>query len=122
MSSGENEFYALVKGTSTGIGMQVVGRDLGVELELRVKVDTTAGKGIASRRGLGKVRHLHTPCLWVQKVFHERRAELVKIPGPENPSDMGTKVLSGTDIWKFLTMMGFFKYEGKSALALKVAS
>ena len=34
LSSGENEFYALVKGTSAGIGLQVMGRDLGREFGL----------------------------------------------------------------------------------------
>ena len=111
-----------MKGTSAGIGLQVMGRDLGREFGLKVIVDATAGKGIASRRGLGKIRHLHTPCLRVQTVFHERRAELAKIAGTESPSDMGTKVLSGKEIWKHLSFMGFEARAGRSALALKAAA
>ena len=97
-------------------------RDLGHEFELRVSVDATAGKGIASRRGLGKVRRLHTPCLWVQKVYHERRATLLNIPGTENPSDIGTKVLAMKEIWKILSFMGFEARTGRSALSLRAAT
>ena len=61
LSSGGNEFYALVKGTSSGRGLQVMARDVGAEFNLRVNVDATAGKGIASRRRLGTIRHLPPP-------------------------------------------------------------
>ena len=68
------------------------------------------------------MRRLHTPCLWVQKVYHERRATLLKIPGTEKPSDMGTKVLASKEIWKFLEFMGFEARTGRSALALRAAT
>ena len=46
--------------------------DLGADLDLDVFVDATAGKGIATRRGVGKVRHLHTFTLWVQKLVQDK--------------------------------------------------
>ena len=75
--------------------------------------------GIAQRRGIGRVRHLHAPLLWVQRVFHDRRAELKKVRGTENPADLGTKVLSGPDLWKCLKLLNFTARVGKSDLALE---
>ena len=93
--------------------------DLGHELALRIWCDASAGMGIAQRRGVGRIRHLHAPLLWVQRVFHERRAELKKVKGTLNPADIGTKVLSGLEVWKCLHMMGFIEKAGKSRLALE---
>eukprot|EP00971_Amphidinium_carterae_P026699 526719-Amphidinium_carterae.1 len=65
LSTGESEFYAAVKSTSVGLGMVEMFRDLGVALSKKpsvlVRVDATAGLGIASRRGAGRIRHIATP-------------------------------------------------------------
>ena len=59
LSSGEAEY---VKGGSVGIGMQSMARDFGDERVVRIATDSSASKGIASRLGLGKIRHLDTDC------------------------------------------------------------
>ena len=63
-SSGESEFYSLVRGVAAGLGAVAMLRDLGVELTgdatVEVKVDATAGRGVAMRRGAGRIRHRHT--------------------------------------------------------------
>ena len=58
MSSGEAEYYGIVQGSSVGMGVQSVLRDLGLNVKLQVLTDSSAAKGIASQRGLGKVRHV----------------------------------------------------------------
>ena len=35
---------------------------------LTVHVDATAGLGIANRRGAGRIRHIATPTLWIQRL------------------------------------------------------
>ncbi len=40
-------------------------RDLGVSIGVNVKTDASAAKGIASRKGLGKVRHIDVSQLWL---------------------------------------------------------
>ena len=55
----------------------------------RVRVDATASKAIPSRRGVGRVRHLHTQVLWVHEAVARRELTIVKVPGVENPADMG---------------------------------
>ena len=53
--------------------------------------DATAAIGIRKRRGLGKIRHLHTADLWVQERTRNGDIELLKVLGTENPADAFTK-------------------------------
>ena len=57
LSSGEAEYYGMVKGASIALGIQSMLSDLGVNIKIRVRTDASAAKGIATRRGLGKIRH-----------------------------------------------------------------
>ena len=50
LSSAESEYYGIVKGSSVGLGVQAMLRDLGFELGLEVLTDASAAQGIASRR------------------------------------------------------------------------
>ena len=62
---------ALVKGASVGFGAKAMAKDVGREVDISLDTDASAAKGIACRRGVGKVRHLHTPLLWVQQKVDE---------------------------------------------------
>ena len=61
LSSGEAEYYGMVKGGSVALGIQSMMKDMGTDRDVRIGVkihtDASAAKGIATRRGLGKVRH-----------------------------------------------------------------
>ena len=58
LSSGEAEPYSLTKGCSDTLGLQSLLADMGIELAVRVMTDASTGKAIASRRGLGTLRHI----------------------------------------------------------------
>ncbi len=90
-SSGEAEFYALTKAAAEGLGMQAVARDLGVESTVRVWVDSSAAKAMASRTGLGRTRHVEVRFLWVQEALKSKRLDIRKVWGGENPADVATK-------------------------------
>ena len=62
-SSGEAEYYALVRAAAEGLGMQSIMQDLGWKVRIRLWVDSSASKSISSRTGLGRVRHLEVKCL-----------------------------------------------------------
>ncbi|CAK0797196.1 unnamed protein product [Prorocentrum cordatum] len=79
LSSGEAEFVAQVKGGSTAIGMRSMIRDMGGQVSIDLHTDSTAGKGIASRVGLGKVRHLDTGLLWLQHHVNRRDLRIKKV-------------------------------------------
>ena len=91
LSSGEAEFYGVVRGAGHGLGFQALLRDLGITAKLRLWTDSSAAIGICSRQGLGKLRHIDTHTLWVQQAVRSGRFELKKIKGTENPADLLTK-------------------------------
>ena len=66
LSSGEAEYYGIVKGASIGLGLRIMMRDFGVDMTIRINTDASAAKGIARRRGLSKVRHIEVNQLWIQ--------------------------------------------------------
>ena len=66
LSSGEAEYYGIVKGSSMGPGVRSTLMDLGVNMGVKVRTDSSAAKGIANRKGFGNVRHIEVNQLWVQ--------------------------------------------------------
>ncbi len=51
LSSGEAEFYGIVKAGSYGLGMVGLCRDLGLKVDWRIKTESSAAKSIWSRKG-----------------------------------------------------------------------
>ena len=95
LSSGEAEYYGIVKGSSAGLGVRSVLGDLGLDTKSQVKLviftDSSAAKGISSRRGLGKVRHIEVNQFWIQDKVHSGEIEVKKIMGITNIADALTK-------------------------------
>ena len=93
LSSGEAEYYALVKGASQGIGIQNITEDLRVEVILRIQLlsDASAAIGIASRRGSGKARHIEVNQLWLQDRVLSGAIEVTKMGTGNNLADALTK-------------------------------
>ena len=91
LSVGEAEYYALVKAAAEGLGIPSLAQDVGIELKLRLWVDSTTADAIASRIGLGKVRHMEVKYLWAQEAHRNGRFCIRKIAGDKNPADVLTK-------------------------------
>ena len=106
-SSGEAEFYAAARGAAEGLGMISIMSDLGWSPRLRIHVDSSAAKAVASRSGLGKVRHLEVRFLWLQEVVKRRRLTIHKIRGTVNPADVLTKSLSILNATTPMEVVGF---------------
>ena len=100
-SSGEAEYYALVRGSAEALGLAAAMADLGWVLKVQVHVDSSAAKAVASRVGLGKTRHIEVRYLWLQEAVRRRRLEIRKIKGQINPADALTKP-KGTQDFKEL--------------------
>ena len=64
LSSGEAEYYGVVKAAGLALGQQSLMRDLGISARVRVWTDSSAAIGICGRSGLGKLRHVQTHTLW----------------------------------------------------------
>ena len=97
LSSGEAEFYGVVKAAGAALGHQSLLRDLNRDLPARVWTDSSAALGICSRSGLGKLRHLETRTLWVQEKVRTKAFQLRKVRGDVNPADLFTKHLSSRE-------------------------
>ena len=95
LSSGEAEFYALLKGSVEALGLSAVAEalDLGFAAP-RVGPDASAARGMAARHGLGKVKHPEIRSLHVQDFIKRKFFVVHKINGEENPADLGTKYLT----------------------------
>ena len=91
LSSGEAEYYGIVKGASTGLGISSVLSDLGCQVKVVIHTDSSAAKSLASRKGLGKARHIHVNQLWVQEKVGDGVLEIRKVKGTDNIADALTK-------------------------------
>ena len=80
--------------------------DMSKMVKPRIRVDATVSKAIASRRGVGRVRHLHTQVLWVQEAVARRELTIVKVPGVENSADMVTENLAQRGMHECLKRAG----------------
>ena len=94
LSSGEAEYYGMVKGTSVALGLQAVLSDFDVHCDIVLKSDASAAIAIASRRGLGKVRHIEVCQLWIQYKLRRGDIKVVKVGTHENVADALTKYVS----------------------------
>ena len=118
LSSGEAEFYGVVKASGVSLGYQALLKDVGLALPIRVWTDSTATMGICGRQGLGKLRHVDTQCLWIQQRVRDGSVELRKVRGEENPADLFTKHLTSRDrIEGLLDLFGCRHQSGRAAAA-----
>ena len=117
LSSGEAEYYAALKGMSVAMGVRTMLEDMGVFPEISLGTDSSAAKGMASRRGLGKTRHVEVCYLWLQGVVARGDARIVKIPGLENPADLMTKFLSGERVTDLMKRMSLIEASGRRPMA-----
>ena len=72
--------------------------DLGKESSIDIFIDSSAAKGFASKRGVGKMRHMEVKWLWLQEEVRRGRVRVKKVLGTENPADLLTKYMKKDDI------------------------
>ena len=101
--------------------MQSVAKDWALDLEAVPETDSASAKGILSRRGAGKIRHLDTPLLWVQQRVARKQLKVNKVAGATNVADIGTKILDGPRIKELIQLMSMKIIGGQSKLVLKAA-
>lgn len=75
------------------IGLNGLAADIGIEVDIRLHTDSSAASGIATRRGIGKLKHLDTKTLWVQDQVERGIIKMRKVSGTDNPADILTKYL-----------------------------
>ena len=119
LSSGEAEIYGSVKGAGIALGIQGMMKDFDVDAGIAVKTDASAAKGIAYRRGLGKVRRIEVSQLWVQEKVSAGRLRIEKVAGDCNIADAMTKHVDGDGIDRHMAAVAASAAPGRHRLAPK---
>ncbi len=95
LSSGEAEYYAITRGASQGMGVRSMLKDFKIngvsDHAIEIKEDSTAAKGIASRRGLGNLKHVDIKELWIREKVAAGDLNTIEIMGTVNLADALTK-------------------------------
>ena len=122
LSSAEAETHGMVACSCELLGIQSCAKDLGITLGASVYADASAALGIIKRRGIGKLRHIQTQCLWLQEAHATKRLHFEKIDGSRNPSDLLTKHLSEVLMDRHMKVIGALPEDGRAATAPTLAS
>ena len=92
--------------------------DLDVNFPVRAWTDSSAALEIASRSGLGKLRHLETHTLWLQEKVRTGAILVKKVRGEVNPADIFTKHFpSREQVHQLLNLFGCEYRQGRAASA-----
>jgi hypothetical protein len=107
LSSAEAEYYSMVEGAARAVGIRSMLAELGIGIQgpIQLHSDSSAARSFASRRGVGKMRHLETRYLWLQAEVAGQRVQLRRVAGEANPADLLTKYLSTRDVFRHLREM-----------------
>ena len=116
MSSGESEFYGIVKAATMGIGITSMFKDMGSEVEGQMNTDSSAARSISSRRCARRVRHVEVHDLGVQERVRRGELSIVKVRGEDNVADGLTKHVERNKMERYMEKCGFALREGRHEL------
>ena len=119
LSSGEAEYYGMVKGASVGLGVRALMEDLGWEYSgsIELRTDASAAIGIANRVGVGKVRHIEVSQLWLQHKVASKDIVVIKVEGGSNIADALTKPLDANNLRAHISGVGAVVREDRHEMA-----
>ena len=80
---------------------------MGIEVRVEIITDSSAAKGIASRIGIGKIKHLDAGWLWIQECVKRGKLILRKVCGKHNPADLMTKPKSAAEAVRLTEQVGY---------------
>ena len=105
-SSAESETYAAASAVMDAILIRtILCWVLQVRILMYLYLDSSAARGVLSRRGVGRLRHLSCRVLWLQNLVVEKMLQVKAVLGTINPADVSTKRLS---IARFESLMYLF--------------
>lgn len=106
LSSAEAELNGIVKAISESIGIKNVINFMGRDIEVEVRTDSSAAKGIVHRTGCGKIKHLEARQLWVQDVVEKKETKVIQVSRTVNFADALTHHWSACDGYQHLSNLG----------------
>ena len=117
LSSAESEYYAMTKGAALALGLHAALEEWGLSMKLELHSDSSAARAFASRRGLGKMRHVQTRYLWLQERVARGDVSVVRIHTDANMADILTKATTQVLLDRHLRTLGYRFVKGRSAVA-----
>ena len=105
-SSGEAELAGLHRGALTGIWIQNAWFELyGEWLPIVLETDAAAAKGMAQRKGCGRVRHLDTRQIYIQELSNSERVTIEETSAHTNTADAGAKTVSKDTFYRLQELL-----------------
>ena len=106
LSSAEAELYALTTGVAEGMVTKHLLQELGHEGILMNHVDSQSAKAWASKRGLGRMKHVMQKYMYVQDVVEKKLTNLAYRNTKQNKTDLITKCHTSEAHKRCRAMMG----------------
>ena len=101
LSCGEAEYYALIRGACTSLGIQSHYQDWMIDVPIQIYSDSSTARSVARRRGIGGRQRL-----WLQSRVALGHLKLDVVAGEKNPADTFTKPLPGRKIREWSEQAG----------------
>ena len=122
LSSGEAEFYSIVKGATMGLQSRQILEGFGAPCELEILSDSSAARGICMRSGSVKVRNSSIKEPWVQELFRKGELKLDKVDTLLHWADVGTKASGKERLDVLMLQMPLFHRKVLTGTRLAVAA
>ena len=117
LSSAESDFYATGSATARGLQCKAYLSETERPCELDVYSDSTAGRGMCQRTGVGKVRHLELRFLWIQERLRLKAFRFNKETTEEMTADILTRCCEWSKIEQHCATLNLrFPVKGLSSL------
>jgi len=120
LSTDEAEVYAIVIGSSIGLGMKPLLGDLGHRAKAKLSADATTGNSLASRRGLGQISHIEVSEIWIQGAVKKERIDLAKSKRPFDLAGLFTKHVDRSTLDKLAEGLGGLHSSRRHELAAQL--
>ena len=108
-SSGESELYAMSVGAAEALGLRELLIDIGLPTTVRLRRDSTAAMGTATRQGLGRMKHVQVRDLALQQWIADGRLTLQKVASSANVADLLTKHVSQNVLQSLVPKLGLLQ-------------
>ena len=109
----------LSRGLHWGFGIRSMLRDFGINLGVVIRTDASAARGVATRKGLRKVRRIEVNEVWVRDKVARGDLIIEKVNGKDYNADILTEHVGAEDIRVHLHRSGQVIAEGQQEIALE---
>ena len=105
----ESELYAVSAGAAEALGLRELLTDIGLPTAVRLRCDSTAAMGTATRQGLGRMKHVQVRDLALQQWIADGGLTLQKVASSANAADLLTKHVSQNVLQSLVPKLGLLQ-------------